>query len=149
MAREHLYKAKRKDWRELPEEEWWVEGYLYKNLVKAFIISTYRKGKKRSFKTDVNTVFSACVREVEPDTVCEYIGISDKNGRKIFEDDIIKHNTSNTIGAVKWYRGAYTGWYVNDNRFGEQQFTDKMFDECEIIGNIFDNFELLEGGGVE
>ncbi len=77
------------------------------------------------------------------ETVCQYTGLTDKNGMRIFEGDIIKHDMSNTIGTVKWYRGAYTGWYVNDNRFGKQQFMDKMFDECEVIGNFFDNPDLI------
>lgn len=36
--------------------------------------------------------------------------------------------------------------FAKDTRFGEQCFTDKMFDECEVICNIFDNPELFRCG---
>ena len=49
------------------------------------------------------------------------------------------------LGAVEWYAEDYVGWWVNDEYLGKQQFTDEMWDECVVIGNIFDNPELLGG----
>ena len=80
--------------------------------------------------------------EVAPETICQCTGFTDKNSRKIFEGDIIKW--ASAIGEVKWYHGNYTGWYVDEIYMGEQQFTNEMWNECEIIGNIFDNPELIE-----
>lgn len=57
---------------------------------------------------------------------------------------IIKHEQSDTIGTVKWYQEDYTGWCVDNMVIDEQQFTDEMWDECKVIGNIFDNADLLE-----
>lgn len=82
--------------------------------------------------------------EIDLETLCRYIGVKDKNGNMIFENDIVKHNESDTIGAVKWYQEDYVGWCVNDIQIQEQQFTLEMFEECEIIGNVFDNPELLQ-----
>lgn len=47
-------------------------------------------------------------------------------------------------GNVKWYCGDYIGWCVDDVYDCEQQFDKDMFDTCEVIGNVFDNPELLE-----
>ncbi|MEZ3514496.1 MAG: YopX family protein [Lachnospiraceae bacterium] len=79
---------------------------------------------------------------IDPETICQCTGFTDKNIRKIFEGDIIKW--ASAIGEVKWYHGNYTGWYVDEIYMGEQQFTNEMWNECEIIGNIFDNPELIE-----
>ena len=82
--------------------------------------------------------------EVSPETVCQYIGLTNKNGRKIFEGDIVKHDMTDTVGTVKWYQEDYVGWCVDDVQIGEQQFTYEMWGECEIIGSIFDNVDLLK-----
>ena len=83
--------------------------------------------------------------EIDPETLCQFTGMVDKNGRRIWENDIIKHEISDTIGVVKWYHEDYVGWYVDDVVVDEQQFTDEMWNECEVIGNIFDQPELLKG----
>lgn len=81
---------------------------------------------------------------VDSDTVCQYTGLTDEIGQKIWEYDIVRHEESDTIGIVKWYKEEYVGWCVDDIFVDEQQFTDEMWNECEVIGNIFDNPELLE-----
>ena len=152
MSREHLYKAKRVNWMELPKEEWWVEGYLYRNFVKAFIILPHT-GRARNglFTTDINTEFSAYV-EVDPDTICEYIGLPDKNGGKIFENDIVgiysEYREEWDFGVVKYGEfncsccsGVY-GWHFGDGDI-------RNYEQYEIQGNIFDNPELLKGDEAE
>ena len=84
------------------------------------------------------------VYEINPETLCQFIGKTDKHGKKIWENDIIKHEISCTIGTVKWYEEDYVGWYVDDVVVDEQQFTDEMWNECEVIGNIFDDKHLLD-----
>jgi len=46
---------------------------------------------------------------------------------------------------VKWYQEDYVGWCVDDVCIDEQQFTDEMWNECEVVGDIFDTPELLKG----
>lgn len=86
---------------------------------------------------------------VDLETLCEYTGRKDKKGKRIWENDIVKHEVSDTIGTVKWYQEDYVGWCVDDIVIDEQQFTDEMWNECEVIGNIFDNPELLGQDGEE
>lgn len=62
--------------------------------------------------------------EVIPETVGQFIGLTDKNGNKIFESDIV-----------------YNGVFKAQIEFSNDTF---FADECEIIGNIYDNKELLK-----
>ena len=133
--REILFRAKRIDNGE------WVEGYYLK--------TTLGKDIEPSdvifapFKINRSGQWGWI--KVLPETLCQFTGMVDKNGRRIWENDIIKHEISDTIGVVKWYHEDYVGWYVDDVVVDEQQFTDEMWNECEVIGNIFDHPELLKG----
>ena len=133
--REILFRAKRIDNGE------WVEGYYLK--------TTLGKDIEPSdvifvpFKINRSGQWGWI--KVLPETLCQFTGMVDKNGRRIWENDIIKHEISDTIGVVKWYHEDYVGWYVDDVVVDEQQFTDEMWNGCEVIGNIFDHPELLKG----
>lgn len=148
--REHLYKAKRVNWRELPKEEWWVEGNLLASDDDYYIIPDFGVSCVEKLNNYVcDKLITLHAFEVDKETVCEYTQMTNINKNKIWENDIVKHDVTDTIGSVKWYCEDYIGWCVYDVQIGEQQFTNEMWDECEIIGNIFDNLELLEGGKVE
>ncbi len=133
--REILFRAKRIDNGE------WVEGYYLK--------TTLGKDIEPSdvifvpFK--INRFGQWGWIKVLPETLCQFTGMVDKNGRRIWENDIIKHEISDTIGVVKWYQEDYVGWCVDDIVIDEQQFTDEMWNECEVIGNVFGNPELMKG----
>lgn len=131
--REILFRAKRIDNGE------WVEGYylkttLGKDIEPSDVIFVPFK-INRSGQWGWIKVFS--------ETLCQYTGMVDKNGNRIWENDIVKHEISGIIGTVKWYEEDYVGWCVDDVYVGKQQSTNEMWSECEVIGNVFDDKHLL------
>lgn len=85
--------------------------------------------------------------EVDPDTVGEFTGLTDKNGVKIFAGDIVRWKRMRKY-VIGFDRGAFC--FMN---FGNSplNYPIKHFasEEIKVIGNIHDNLELLEGGGAE
>lgn len=153
MNREILFKAKRKD------NGKWVEGYYVKfklepntNLSDVIFIP---------FKADRNGEWGWI--KVDPDTICQYTGLQDKNGRKIWENDILRgcqypylsDGNCNYYAEVIWFEnchafGIYTFKNPKSNVRGISEgntelMEDWISEDWEVIGNIFDNAELLEG----
>ena len=97
--------------------------------------------------TDINGVSGI---EVDYNTISDFTGLTDKNGKKIFEGDIVK--VQDDIWGSPFCNGI-TGKVVYDETafFIEPKNvmeTQRLFNECavyEVIGNIHDNPELLEG----
>ncbi len=97
-----------------------------------------------------------CFR-VYPETICQYTGRTDKDGRKIFEGDIFKyHFNESIIGIVRY--GEYKNPFNDDEHAGHVGFYIEWLERSdmlrmdlgywvkvsEIIGNIFDNLELVK-----
>ena len=135
MNREILFKAKRLDNGE------WVDGFYCcigpAGQEKHYIIPEYA------------SAFYGV--EVDPSTVGEYTGLTDKNGKKIWENDIVNHNGEYAPVKFGMYcssfdYGSYNfGFYVD---FPEETFYRKELGywcrKVEVSGDIFDNPELLQ-----
>lgn len=148
--REILFKAKRKNWRELPEDEWWIEGYTVKYQPCA--------SKNEYVYGIVPTYASALyIIEIVPETLCQYIGKNDKKGKKIWENDIISISTYSYTEPEDDYFGKVVyaeGWACWCIQQPEEERPIPLC-ECEgsyqtdifAEGNIFDNPELLGQDG--
>ena len=141
---EILFRGKRKDNGE------WVYGYPVKKIdpllrtEKWFIlVQEYDKSGIDGRPTILRVEMSWY--EVLPETVGQYTGLTDKNGKKIFEGDIVT-NPKGDIGRVTWYEEhcAFMIYSITENKV--YWLFDNDFSLVEIIGNIHDNPELLKGG---
>ena len=82
---------------------------------------------------------------IDPETVGQYTGLTDKHGTKIFEGDIIQNVTEGKTAVVQWFseHSAFMLWCKSENQV--YWLYDNDFLNTEVIGNIYDNPELLGG----
>ncbi len=111
----------------------------------------YGGGLYTDYEGDCILATDISKRVVIKDTVGQYTGLTDKNGVKIFEGDIIRYTTKerSSIYGVCWNAEAacfvvYGSALGKGKPIGDFTFFDSQ--KCEVIGNIFDNPELLKGG---
>ena len=132
--REILFKAKRKDNGE------WVEGSLVSTEGGGRFILCSKQ--KLFIQRKKNVICSSECYEVNPNTLCQYTGLVDKNGKRIWENDIahIRSSGLSGYGAIKYENGNLVLVDVKRKR------TYSMYGEWKIRkdGNIFDNADLLE-----
>ena len=125
--REILFRGKRADNGE------WVEGSLSTEYL------------KECGCVMISPTADTCYK-VDPETVGQYTGLTDKNGKKIFEGDIVK-SCDNHIYRIKWDNQRAMFYLRNDITHASADFYHYFASDLEIIGNITDNPELLKGGG--
>lgn len=148
-GKEILFRAKRIDNGE------WVEGYLIK-VKKDFYICEYPYECMNEYSS-VNGQFYGFggFKSVDQLTICQYTGLTDKNGRKIFEGDITRDIfDASIVGIVKYgeyqnpfnddKHGGHVGFYVEWKKKQDLLRKDLVYwvNNSEFVGNIFDNPEL-------
>lgn len=130
MENRYLFRGKRKDNGE------WIQGYLYGIWERRYILW--------GMTNDIPNMV-----EVDPSTVCQCTGGKDKNSKLIYENDIAKDDKGNLYKAF-WQDNHYQfSWMcVKSEKLpigAKWNFDCFRGYEMEVIGNVFDNPELLEG----
>ncbi|MBC1982794.1 YopX family protein [Listeria booriae] len=134
MSREIIYKAKaiasieELDDIEIKHENGWVYG----DLVESYIVNGVLEANDEYI-----TIAAWCAIDLK--TVGQYTGLSDKNGNRIYEGDIVYFDGYPQKGKCEVYYSEYAEWCAND------YVLHRVRARCEIIGNIHDKPELLEG----
>ena len=142
MEDRYLFKGKRLD------NGVWVQGYLFGIWEKRYILW--------GMTNDIPNMI-----EVDPSTICQCTGLKDKNGKLIWEGDIIlfqldnddcpflNKDTKKRLGKV-FYKGFRTTFAIGMGKNGSSSINDDLWkyvqngNRVEVIGNVFDNAELLE-----
>ena len=136
MQARHLFKAKRKD-----NGEWVFGGLSYCDKTNAYFITNMGKD---------HISYICFHQEVDSNTICQCTGLKDKNGKLIWENDIMVAHIDDSFPED----ATYTRVVWNNNGFctkeqgSEDIFPLDKFDQenFEVCGNLFDNPELLEVG---
>ena len=148
MAREILFKAKSKHFGE------WVEGSL---IISGDYVCILEKDTEDDWKypylnAEIGT-FDGEATPIIPETICQYTGLTDNYGNKIWENDIVecKGKNHHFQSQIEWdsFGCGFMFQDTKNSMVGLDAISDSgCYRNYEVIGNVFDNPELLEGGAV-
>jgi uncharacterized phage protein (TIGR01671 family) len=130
--REILFKGKRIDNGE------WVEGYYLRDQY-------HRSGKDIIFYRKDSDRFTVYTDIIDIETLCQFTGLTDKNGKRIWENDIIQYGAVAAVVKFGEYGNGNLGFYVD---FPEETNYRKDFSywakKVVVIGNAVDDRNLLQ-----
>ena len=134
--REILFKAKRIDNGE------WGEGYYLRDQY-------HRGGKDIIFYRKDSDRFTVYTDIIDSETLCQFTGLCDKNGNKIWENDIVTCQTryGGDTGKVVFHNGKFCVLWNSTYHYSRNGKCENYYDintKNSVKGNVFDNPELLQ-----
>ena len=137
MEDRYLFKAKRLD------NHYWILGFLSVNKTGKYFI-----------RPICGSALSS--EEVDKNTICQCTGLKDRNGKLVWENDIIKYHFGELYAQIRYgayqscfdskkaeHIGFYVDWSESSNYRKDLGYWINMVN-AEAVGNIFDNPDLLE-----
>lgn len=115
----------------------WQYGYLIQDRGKSFIINEVIEATEQYI-----TIGAWC--PVNSESVGRFTGLFDKNCREIFEKDILYGNDGEDFWDIVEFDETQAKWVRKDQNLNELDLSDNVT-ELKIVGNVFENTELLKG----
>lgn len=144
MEMRYLFRGKRLDNGD------WVQGYLIYAKKDCYVCENPYECMSEYSSLNGQSYGFGGFKLVDTSTICQCTGLKDKNGKLIWENDIVAYldtyNTENghaemdCIGKVVWDDETIS--FQVTNRLSAESY--EALDECSVVGNKFDNPELLE-----
>lgn len=136
--REHLYRGKRIDNGE------WAYGYVakFRNVHNQVYTAILQIGDDETKECSVQDLVP-----VLDDTICEYIGLTDDNGNKVFEGDILDDRDNMPHYVIVFDNGFFKVPSMSEYKkedFYTETADEFFFSQSNVIGNIYDNPDLLD-----
>ena len=122
------------------DDKQWVCGYYTYEFERGYCYEAYDDVPSRcSYISNENGEYY----KVIPSTIGQYTGLDDKNGVKIFEGDIVREHGNDYTPIYQ--NGIYMAYNVDkiNDPYVSTQFNVIWRNDCEVIGNIHDNPELM------
>lgn len=136
MNKKTIFKGKREDNGE------WIIGNVLQSDEDTYIATSFLAGNE-------DEPLMVAAYKIAPETLCNLTGASDKKGHDIWEHDIVRNksnNFGNWIGEIVFENGAFVVHWTKQldlKKPNECALTENIENVQEVIGNVFDNPELL------
>lgn len=126
MENRYLFRGKRID-----NGEWVIGAVLFHDDATTIFNQHPADGSLQGFEVNIKTI-------------CQCTGLKDKNGKLIWENDVIRCNYETSI--VKWEKSEWRIKWIDEAvwRRDLDYWVNESKREVNVVGNIFDNPELLE-----
>lgn len=139
MQDRYLFRGKRID-----NGEWVIGNRIDDGVTGQVFIHAVGNSVNESDKVGEEGCLQFVAFEVAPSTICQCTGLKDKNGKLVWENDIVEYRDCTTERYVVAYENDKACFEYQQYGCSIMNFDEMSSVEVEVVGNVFDNPELLE-----